>query len=83
MDAILIEEKHQRQSGRHIFSLKIFEEFITLEVTKTLIKIENGHHLFPSKRQFTLIWSLVGVPMAQLFATGIYIIIWTLPKTCP
>ena len=39
MGAVLIEESHQRQSGRALFSPKTFKEFMTPEVIKTLIEI--------------------------------------------
>ena len=35
MGAVLIEESHQRQSGRALFSPKTFKEFMTPEVIKT------------------------------------------------
>ena len=41
MGAVLIEESHQRQSGRALFSPKTFKEFMTPEVMKTLIEIAN------------------------------------------
>ena len=41
MGAVLIEESHQRQSGRALFSPKTFKEFMTPEVIKTLIEIAN------------------------------------------
>ena len=41
MSAVLIEESHQRQSGRALFSPKTFKEFMTPEVIKTLIEIAN------------------------------------------
>ena len=39
MGAVLIEESHQRQSGRALFSPKTFKEFMTPEVIKALIEI--------------------------------------------
>ena len=47
MSAVLIEESHQRQSGRVLFSSKTFNEFMTLEVIKTLIEIANEHRHSP------------------------------------
>ena len=41
MGAVLIEESHQRQSGRALFSPKTFKEFMTPEVIKALIEIAN------------------------------------------
>ena len=41
MGAVLMEESHQRQSGRALFSPKTFKEFMTPEVIKTLIEIAN------------------------------------------
>ena len=41
MGAVLIEESHQRQSGRALFNPKTFKEFMTPEVIKTLIEIAN------------------------------------------
>ena len=41
MGAVLIEESHQGQSGRALFSPKTFKEFMTPEVIKTLIEIAN------------------------------------------
>ena len=41
MGAVLIEESHQRQSGRALFSSKTFKEFMTPEIIKTLIEIAN------------------------------------------
>ena len=41
MGAVLIEESHQRQSGRAFFSPKTFKEFMTPEVIKALIEIAN------------------------------------------
>ena len=53
---VLIEESHQKQSGRALFSPKTFKEFMTPVVIKTLLEIANeqqrvmaaGHHPFPS-----------------------------------
>ena len=53
MGAVLIEESHQRQSGRALFSPKTFKEFMTPEVIKTLIEIANGHHPLSPKGNFT------------------------------
>ena len=41
MGAVLIEESHQRQPGRALFSSKTFKEFMTPEIIKTLIEIAN------------------------------------------
>ena len=43
MGAVLIEESHQRQSGRALFSPKTFKEFMTPEVIKALIEIANEY----------------------------------------
>ena len=52
MGAVLIEESHQRQSGRALFSPKTLKEFMTPVVIKTLIEIANGHHPVSPERQF-------------------------------
>ena len=41
IEAVLIEESHQKQLGRVLFNLKTFEEFMTPEVVKTLTEIAN------------------------------------------
>ena len=52
MGAVLIEESHQRQSGRALFSPKTFKEFMTPEVMKTLIEIANEQQrVIAAKRQ--------------------------------
>ena len=42
IEAVLIEESHQKQSGRALFSHKTFKEFITPEVLEVLIETANG-----------------------------------------
>jgi hypothetical protein len=42
IEAVLIEESHQKQSGRALFSHKTFKEFITPEVIKPLIETAHG-----------------------------------------
>ena len=55
MGAVLIEESHQRQSGRALFSPKTFKEFMTPEVIKTLIEIANG----PQRVIYILAWTFL------------------------
>ena len=44
MSAVLIEESHNKESGRVLCSSKIFKEFMTPEVKNTLFGIGNGQH---------------------------------------